>query len=169
MRHLVESVRTALDGMNWYAALSVALALPDICAKVHDPSQRYSRARYVAWFDRYLANTYRRIVAGRPIEFLNGDDCYALRCAYLHEGEFDISTQRSRKILEAYEFVATPQGTTVHLNRSNTALQLQIDMFCEEICAGVEAWLVDVAGLRDVQARLAALPRIVMWGSGTPV
>jgi hypothetical protein len=165
MQHLVDSVRAAAREQNWYAALSVALALPDICAKVEDPSQRDSQKRYVAWFDKFLAATYKR-VAGTPHTFLTGPDLYALRCAFLHEGEFDISAQGARAVLDSYAFVATPPGTVVHMNQMNNTLQLQVDIFCEEVCAGVEAWMANVATSSDVQARIAALPQVKFWGPG---
>jgi len=166
MNHLIESVRAAVREKNWYVALSVALALPDICAKVEDPTQAGSQKRYVTWFDRYLAPTYRHIVGGQLHAFLTGEDCYALRCAYSHEGEFDISSQRARKALASYVFVATPPGIKVHMNQTNSTLQLQTDLFCEEICVAVETWMSAVAGVPDVQSRIAALPKIVLWGPG---
>ena len=36
---------------------------------------------------------------GAPHVFLHGEDCYALRCAVLHEGADDIVTQRARVAL----------------------------------------------------------------------
>src|SRR4029077_16109342 len=140
MQHFLDSVRSAIRERNWYAALSVALALPDICSKLENPA-RGSKARYVDWFNRYLAPHYTRQVAGREHRFLSGEDSYALRCAYLHEGEFDVTAQQVHKALEAFVFVAPPEGLELHLNQSNQRLQLQVDTFCEEICAATEAWL----------------------------
>jgi hypothetical protein len=34
MQHLVDSVRKDLQNENWYAALFMALTLPDICGKI---------------------------------------------------------------------------------------------------------------------------------------
>lgn len=162
MKNLVESVRAAVREGNWYAALSGALALPDICGRCEDASAGGSQRRYVAWFDKYLATSYRRAVAGRLHTLLTGEDCYALRCAYSHGAEFDVSSQRARKVLAAFAFVAVPPGVNVHLNQVNTQLQLQVDLFCAEICSAVEAWLAAVADQSDIQSRLEALPKIVV-------
>ena len=97
---------------------------------------------------------------GAPHVFLHGEDCYALRCAVLHEGADDIVTQRARVALDSFLFVAPRNGWTVHCNQSNAKLQLQVDIFCEDICAGVDAWLLAVATNPDVQARIATLMRV---------
>jgi hypothetical protein len=169
MKHLIESVRAAVREKNWYAALSVALALPDICAKVEDTMPAGSQKRYINWFDKYLAPNYQRMVAGQVHTFLTGDDCYALRCAYSHEGEFDISGQRARKALASYVFVATPPGVTVHMKQTNSILQLQTNLFCEEICLAVETWMAAVAGVPGAHSRIAALPKIVLWAPGSGI
>ena len=75
--------------------------------------------------------------------FLRGEDCYALRCAILHEGSHDISEQRARQVIENFNFVVPPQGWVVHMNQTNNALQLQVDIFCRDICSSVHQWLAD--------------------------
>jgi hypothetical protein len=75
-----------------------------------------------------------------------GDDCYALRCSFLHQGLSDITEQRARRVLSDFRFVhPDPNGRLVpHCNRFRDAvhdvLQLQVDLFCRDICAGVEQW-----------------------------
>lgn len=71
---------------------------------------------------------------------LSGGDAYALRCAYLHEGNEDIVSQRARRAISSFVFVAVPDGRMVHCNQSNDVLQLQIDVFCRDICQAVEFW-----------------------------
>ena len=85
MQHFFIAIEQALQSGNYYAALTTALALPDICGWIENPSIG-SKARYVAWFEKYVQDKYTRqpgyVVAG--LVFLSGSDCYALRCAYLH-------------------------------------------------------------------------------------
>jgi hypothetical protein len=57
MKHLVESVIQAVTDGNWYAALTVALTLPDICGKLESPQDSSTR-RYVRWFNENLAPKY---------------------------------------------------------------------------------------------------------------
>ena len=79
------------------------------------------------------------------IVFLNGPDCYALRCAYLHEGSSDIQGQRARTILEKFRFGAPRPGLD-HNNRYDRILHLQVDVFCKDISAGVTQWMKDIKG-----------------------
>ncbi len=68
--------------------------------------------------------------------FLSGNDCYALRCAYLHEGSDNISQQNAKEVVDKFHFIVAPKGSTIHCNMMNTKLQLQVDIFCEDTQAG---------------------------------
>src|SRR5262245_11080360 len=111
VRHLIESVRYSCLTANWYGALHGALTLPDIAAKIDGRPQKTNGARYASWFDDYVKPKYTASFAitkgGQKHVFLNGNDCYALRCAYLHEGDFDITAHSARDILERFVFVAS--------------------------------------------------------------
>ena len=159
MEHLVAAVRKGIAERNWYASLGLALALPDICGFLENPSVG-SQARYVVWCNRFLVPTYTSRVGARGVEhvFLHGEDCYALRCAFLHEGADDIQRQRARRALESFVFVDPPRtGSVIHRNQVNQKLQLQVDIFCEDVCAGVKAWSSCVMGNVDIQGRLSEL------------
>jgi hypothetical protein len=161
MQHLVDAVRRSVRDENWYAALTGVLALPDIAGKL-DGKETGSQARFVRWFNEYLLPTYTHLMGDdHPHVFLSGRDCYALRCAYLHEGEFDITDQRAREALEQFHFVVARSVTKFHCNQVLTnLLYLQVDCFCEEVCGAVEAWLRSRQSDPDVAAALAGLPLI---------
>ena len=161
MQHLVNSVRQALKDKNWYAALMASLALPDIAAKLDGKSGTPSD-RFIAWYDGYLLATFTSNMPpdGLPHVFLSGKDCYALRCAYLHAGDFAIEGQKIRTALERFHFTA-PSPLVRHCNLvNNVLLQLQVDLFCEEICAAVDAWLLARGGDPAVASAIVALPQI---------
>ncbi len=130
MNNLLQSIGQSLNTGNYYAALAMALAIPDICGWIEDPNST-SKARYISWFERYLQSKYvRQATANMPEHtFLTSSDCYALRCAFLHEGRENISEQRARQVLESFQFVVPPSGWTVHKNKVNNALQLQVDIY----------------------------------------
>jgi len=160
MERVVQDVRSAVNGEAWYSALALALALPDICGYVESP-RAGSGARYAAWFDREVGPCYSVSVAGSPpVQFLTGNDCYAMRCAFLHQGEFDISDQRAREVLDRFRFVVPKSGVTIHNNRLKNTLQLQVSKFCEDVCVAVESWLVRARGRSDQMQRLAQLASI---------
>jgi hypothetical protein len=170
MRHLVDAVRRSVAENNWYAALTGALALPDIAGKWDGGvGGSASQARFVAWYNTYLLPRYTRpgIGGGQPQIILSGNDCYALRCAYLHGGEFDITAQRARQALDSFRFVAPPPGWHIHCNRNRGMLQLQVDVFCEDVCAALDAWLNARGGDPAVAAALAELPEIEIITSKT--
>ena len=158
MLHLVSSVREAVANRNWYASLGLSLALPDICGFLESPASG-SQKRYVAWCNRDLVPKYTAAVgAQRKVHvFLSGEDCYALRCAFLHEGADDIVRQRARKALDTFDFVAPRPGIVMHMNQLVNKLQLQIDMFCEDVCQAAESWWAASATSPDLQARAAEL------------
>ena len=160
MEHLTRAVQDAISQRNWYSALGLSLVLPDICGFLEDPSAG-SQQRYVAWCVRFLIPRYTvtfGAVLG-PHTFLGGEDCYALRCAFLHEGTDEIVRQRARKAIDSFTFFdPPPDGRVIHCNSMNGRLQLQVDIFCRDICSGVDEWRVSVAaGHPDIEQRVAEL------------
>ena len=165
MERLVADVRAAVAAEAWHSALALALALPDICGFVEAPTAG-SQARYVQWFDRKVAPGYSAVLPGGPKQFLNGTDCYALRCAFLHQGEFDITDKRARDALKRFRFVVPPPSFTVHKNLIGETLQLQVSEFCEDICKAVEAWLTVAKCNPDRAPRIANLASIEIYEPG---
>jgi hypothetical protein len=155
VKELIEAIDKSVASGNWYGALFIAISLPDICGKIDNPTENSSRHRYATWFNKYIQPRYTSSVGpnGQELVFLSGNDCYALRCAYLHEGSDDTSRQRAREAADRFLFVVAPQGCIIHCNMIDTILQLQIDIFCEDIKQGVIAWVQDI---QSDSAKLAA-------------
>ena len=155
MNNIIQSIEEAIQSKNHYAALGMALAAPDMCGWVLDPNI-HSKKRVITWFDSYLQSKYlREATENRPEHiFLNGSDFYALRCAFLHEGRENISTQKAQEILESFQFVVPPDGWTVHKNQSDNTLQLQVDIFCNDIIEGIKSFLSDISENEDAISRL---------------
>lgn len=138
MDRFTSAVRQSLENKNWYAALYLSLTLPDICARLESANGKTNRSKFVSWFEKYLSDRYRFKVGGNPVPhvFLSGNDCYALRCAMLHEGGVDITTQQCREVLERFHFTVVG----AHCNQFNSTLQLDVRTFCSDVCAAVERW-----------------------------
>jgi hypothetical protein len=173
VRHLVDATRNAVEQKNWYAALALALTLPDICGRISYPNLgRASERRVVRWFNKYLAAYYR----GGPVttQFMAGDDFYALRCAYLHQGAFSLDAQSAKKLLARFHLTVPGPGVT-HCNRTanadaegnltNISLQLSVDEFCEEVCSAVEQWLRDVENDPRIQSEISRLGHLGDYGT----
>ena len=155
MNRLTTAVRSAINGQNWYAALALALCLPDICGKLEN-LEGGSRSRYTSWFDANLAAVNQSTIHGKNVVFLTADDCYALRCALLHTGSDDVSEQWVRRVLTRFYF------TTLNSHRilSEDTLALNVAKFCEEICDAVDVWMQANEDNPDVQKGLASLLEI---------
>lgn len=164
MQHLIDAVRRSIREKNWYAALTGALVLPDIASKL-DGGPRGSQQRYTAWYDLYLLPKYSR----NPEVVLSGRDCYALRCAFLHEGEFDTSNHPARDVLDRFQFVEPPiEMASLHRNRCGNMMQLQIDRFCEDVCVAVTEWMNARGSDPAVASAIGGLPKIFVWNPNRP-
>lgn len=156
MKELIKSTRKCIEDKNWYGALVIAITLPDICGKLQYPDKS-SGKRYIEWFERYLGNVYSSEMG--PFRekhvFLTGEDCYALRCSYLHEGSDIISQQHCRKLLDSFLFMTEGCHCNFVNVNGESFLQLRVDKFCEDICIGVEKWLQDVAGDLEIEKRIS--------------
>ena len=131
----VAATRDAVASRNWYAALAMALALPDVCGRVEYPGVG-SRSRYAQWYEDY------RYCGGQIGKNMpTGGDVYALRCAYFHQGEFDVSDHAARETTERFRFVEPIANWTIYHNRVKNEIQLQVSRFCEELCLAAERWL----------------------------
>ena len=161
MENLIRSVELSLDHKNWYSALTLALILPDIAGKI-EFTNLSSGKRYAQWFENYMIDNYKSNIGPDRTEhiFLSGNDCYALRCAYLHEGKSNISGQRASDVLEDFEFLIPPKGSTIHKNQLNNKLQLQVDIFCRDILNGINKWLEDVYCDTEKQNKLSGFLKL---------
>ena len=163
MKRFLHSIDLAIGAHDWYGALSTALTLPDICGRIEAPDQG-SKLRYIDWFNRYLLHQYSATVGanGNIHVFLHGEDCYALRCSYLHEGGGTIVEQRARRALDSFHFITPPvNGNLVHMNQNGNVLQLQVDIFCQDMCTAVDRWLTGVViGNAELEGRLRSLLEI---------
>ena len=144
MESFVKALELSLISKNWYSVLFLCLTLPDICGKVDYPDAG-SKQRTINWFKKYIEPSYTITSCGSDRVFLSGADFYALRCALLHEGQDDISTQRAREVLEKFKFVQPlHQGIHIHNNMLNNTLQLQVDQLGKDVLNGVKEGLKDI-------------------------
>ena len=146
MKKLVGAVLDAIRQDNLYGALFIALALPDICGKIENPTAG-SKERYIYWFNRYLKDKYINHFHPQII-FLTGEDMYAFRCALLHEGTEDITTQSAKMSID--RFILISEGPHLNYFKDQTKrLQISVKEFCTEICEAVEKWILDVKDNTD--------------------
>jgi len=162
MQNFIKALKISLQNKNWYSALFIALSLPDICGGLENPTLG-SEKRYVLWFNKYLNSYYTRGIGPHGqhvVTFLSGEDCYALRCSFLHEGRDEITDQRCQKVLNNFRFTTDLSHMNYIDNGTNKTLQLQVKQFCEEISTGTEEWLKDVKSNQDIQKEITKMLKI---------
>jgi hypothetical protein len=67
-----------------YSALAMALSIPDICGSIQYPNSNVGE-RYICW-----------VAEWGQLLTMSAEDCYAIRCAYLHNGS-GVFSQSSAK------------------------------------------------------------------------
>jgi len=166
MDNLSNALRSSIENKNWYGALFIALSVPDICGYIESPNSR-SQARYEEWFKKYMLHKYSMQVGANATQhtFLSPSDCYALRCALLHEGREEIVEQRARDALDRFHFIEPPPGGMIHCNQVNNILQLQVDIFCSDILGGLAQWQKDMAGNAEAQERVSYILKVYPTGN----
>jgi len=161
MDDLVKALETAVQNENWYGALFIALTVPDICGYLESPDDN-SQMRYEQWFTKYMLPKYSSHV-GRdqtPFIFLSPSDCYALRCALIHEGREEIIDQKARESLERFHFTEPPSTSIIHCNKINNALQLQVDIFCKDVLDGLQDWCQATKDTDEINQRIDSVLKV---------
>lgn len=85
---IIDEIEKALSHDLYFAALNLALTLPDICGKAEYPNLRTGE-RYKKWYDENVGVTEKppKCTEDEPeMPYLSGEVVYSLRCSLLHEG-----------------------------------------------------------------------------------
>lgn len=155
MKRFTDAGRLATKEGNLYAALSLALTLPDICASLEDPKGK-SKERYERWCKQWLEPKFTTPALGRFPEkiFVSAQDCYQLRCALLHSGSAEIPPEK-QDVLTRFEIfdetagghLTWVEGNSINGVKEPSYLALKANLFSEEIFKAVDEW--DAAKAND--------------------
>ena len=121
MKNLLDSLETCMENKNWEAALFIALALPDICAKAEGKKQNNKMKhagkrrgkkkgadgvgpRYREWCETYFLPIHTSGEDARKWN-LSPQEIYKLRCSYFHEGGQGTKEQEGDRRLEQIQFI----------------------------------------------------------------
>lgn len=86
---IIEEINKSLENETYLSALSLALTLPDICAKA-EFGDVGNKKRYIDWWDKYIS-PYEQV---EEFPYLSGEVIYELRCNYLHQGSIDVNKEK---------------------------------------------------------------------------
>jgi hypothetical protein len=166
MKRFTDSGRKAIQENNLYAALSLALMIPDICGSLEDPGTGKSQLRYKRWFNNWAASEFTKQINGKQEVFMTAEDCFQLRCSLIHSGSAEIE-QGKGSWLDRFVFVGKDFGN--HLFRFDNAvlngvkmsfLVLQADRFSESMYSAAENWdkaVVNDAKTQDEKKKLLVI------------
>ncbi|WP_395773948.1 hypothetical protein [Agrobacterium pusense] len=116
---------------------------------------------------RFLSEVYEN--AKVDMVSIYAEDLYALRCAFTHAAEHDLSNPKINQTLSRFIISSPPDAhSKLHLNYvklkhdkgEEISLQIQVDIFCREICDAVRSWLVENKDNENLNSKLAAMARI---------
>jgi hypothetical protein len=147
----LDDVDRALGAGVWYAALVVALTIPEVCAALESPDGTGGSTRYKAWYDTHMAPAYPRLTA---------DDCYSIRCGVLHQGRMGRPGMQYARVLFT---VPNARRMFFHNNIMNDALNLDLVTFCNDLTAGAQRWY---AGKQTDEVVARNAPNLVQLRAG---
>lgn len=145
MDDLLEQIEASYDAGHLYLALFCTLALPDICGAISSPDGVTTGVRYREWFDKHVAPKYQGI--------FDGSNCYAFRCAVLHQGKAEHRNLGYERVV----FLAPADRAQyfMHKNILNDALNLDLIEFCNDIVDGVRQWMRTASADPSYQKNMA--------------
>lgn len=152
-------MRAALAANLSYAAVSIALSLPDICSALetefgHSRFGKIER-RYKAWCQQYLEPKFGS---------LNADDCWTLRGGIVHNAMLSKhpKNKRGRLLLMPPNAQQLIIHETVVQNCGDppqSGLQIYVPHFCEMMMEAAAEWYEATADNPVVQENLPDLVR----------
>ena len=87
-----QEIEKAKESEAFLAELALALTIPSVCSRFLFSTKKTESVRYPEWYNKY-------------VEFpgLDGNECYALRCALLHNGDDELEKQSILKNDATYQ------------------------------------------------------------------
>lgn len=140
----ISEIRSALNMELYNCALAVALTLPDIFGKVEFPKECSSAKRYKDWFTAFAEPLFTVPATKLPEEkivnvtWMTSEECWALRCAVLHAGNYDADRIKLGDIrIHAHK----RNGENFsHMLRDSQYADWDGILLCENLCIAAEKY-----------------------------
>lgn len=155
----IDDLEKAFAAGAYLSAISLALTIPDVCGdRLYPERKNETRRRYVDWFNAYVAFNYldkKSLVTNGAITtskyYFSGEDCYQLRCVYLHQGinATDPKPGKTSYNLIQFRVFSSGPGSCDHIGETTlvatgeTTRQVDLDLrkFIRCLKSGVEQFL----------------------------
>jgi len=152
MHAILNEIEQCIASSNFYAAIALALTIPDVGGALGAEDGQSTGQKYKAWYDANLAAKY---------PWLTAHDCYSIRCGVVHQGRFGNPGSQFARVLFT---IPTVGGNIFHNNVLNDALNLDAEIFCGDVVASGRQWLSEHENNETVQSNLARSIRFYPQG-----
>lgn len=140
MDYFFEEIKKSLYDGNFYAALFMSLTIPSICLSIK--MGKNVGTDYENWFNENMPISYNK--------FMSGKDCWAFRCAILHEGTDDVQGQPKKDLIDKFEILSKKESSHLSYmggNNYNGVIQpkklvLNLHIFCNDLIESAEKFIV---------------------------
>jgi hypothetical protein len=122
---VLSEIEKALASRLHFAAITMSLTLPDVCAALESLDGRSTFRRYTEW---YKANV-------TTFSHLTAEHCYSLRCGVVHQAQTVVKGQRYKRVI----FVP-PESAQIQEGVDHDALLFNTDFFCDSLIESVRRW-----------------------------
>jgi hypothetical protein len=147
MQDYFAQVRQASASGLYFLALGGALVIPDMCSGMEAADGNTTGRLYKAWVDRHVSPHFT--VGPSHTPSFSGDDCWGLRCAFLHQGRLLPHSGTYNRVI----FVEpNSSGMVLHNNVINDALNIDVPTFVAVIVNAAEQWLTGAQSTTNFRA-----------------
>ncbi|MCZ4340417.1 hypothetical protein O4H52_02275 [Sphingomonadaceae bacterium G21617-S1] len=163
MDHIFDQIKGTLEAGFPYAAIMLALSVPDICASLALPANANDGAqkkRYLRW--------YRENVLPR-FDVLSDEDVWSLRCGVVHEGAFGNKDKTFDRVIfcgDGHQGIMSVHDSTINGVHYDRLLIIGATLFCEKIIESAFSWFEKNRGSPNVKANLWKL--VGTYSEGIP-
>lgn len=151
MQYYFDQVRLAAKTKLYFLALAGALVIPDMCSGMETSDGRTNGVLYKAWVDEHLSSLFS--VGPTQSPSFSGEDCWGLRCSFLHQGRLTPHQGSYSKII----FVEPGASSNIfHNNVINDALNIDVPIFVSTMVDAAEKWLASAQEMSNFQSNSAS-------------
>ena len=142
IRVYVQQIQQALQSKLYFPALSLTLALPDMCGMV-EYSNKSVAERYILWYDQYISPRLIDDEYDKDTPYMSGELVYNLRNTLLHQGSPSICFEKVKddaNILDKFALDLNPSPVDsvimFYTFRGETvrAMTVNVINLCNYIC-----------------------------------
>lgn len=155
MEQIIDQIQGTLDAGFPYAALMLALAIPDICSNLElAPGAKVAgeQKRYMRWYNKHLLPSLEKA--------LSAEDCWSLRCGVVHTGTFGNKNQKFERVFfyvdSEFGFLRM-DGNSVNGVTYGRTIGIGVKFFIGIVVDAVRKWEADTGHHKHVQANMKRL------------